>query len=65
MMDWGTIAMLAGFVVFYAIGKGIGRAEGRDEAKAMHVILKINGDPIGGFGIVGMDIGVPTRDDNT
>lgn len=54
-MDWATIATLAGYVVFYAIGKGIGRAEGR-RGKVPHIvlILELEGDAIGGVHLAGM-----------
>jgi hypothetical protein len=54
-----TLLITMALTAAYAIGKGIGRAQGRQQA------LHINGDTIGGFGIVGYEIGVPTRDTDT
>jgi hypothetical protein len=58
-----TLLITMALTAAYAIGKGIGRAQGRQQA--LHITLKINGDTIGGFGIVGYEIGVPTRDTDT
>jgi hypothetical protein len=52
-MDWSTLAMLGGFVAFYAVGKGIGRAQGREAARRetpphIALTLELEGDAIGG-----------------
>lgn len=54
-MDWSTVWMLAGFVAFYAVGKGIGRAQGKDSVPP-HIVLmlELEGDAIGGIHIGGV-----------
>ena len=62
-MDWTTIAIWTGFLVFYAVGKGIGRAQGRaagrrDQLPPIVVQVALDtGEVIGEVRVAGVRIG--------
>lgn len=60
-MDWPFIFTLLGYLAFYAVGKGIGRQQGREQASApcLHVMIELEGNVIGGLAISSVRIADP------
>lgn len=54
MPDLTTLAILAGFVIFYAVGRGIGKAVGREESTNTVIVVQLDGETVGSVKIAGV-----------
>jgi hypothetical protein len=56
-MDWSTFWWIVALAVTWAIGKGVGRAQGKESAMAagaLRLTIEINGESVGGLEIVNL-----------